>query len=394
MNNELELGSIPAELSLLIQALESESATDRRELDQQTLTTIDWERVRVLSHHHRVFPVLFQWMKKQNLKRMVPEHVWHALSYDYQRNTMQMLRLCGELRHIAEHASHQGIRMIFLKGPMLTQELYGEYSLRTCGDLDLLVELSQLAQTEKLMYEFGYVKDDYFSTVLNDWKWRHHHTSFFHPDKKIKVEVHWRLNPGPSIEPTFEDMWIKKRTGYIAEQPVYLLGYEDLLLFLVMHGSRHGWSRLRWLQDIDRLLHTRMVDPQMFQKLLKKHRCTHLAGQSLWLCEQLLHTEIPEPYRKLMRSGKSKRLAQQALFYVRKMINLHDYPLPADVDRYHKRYLFTLMSGRQKLLYVLSFLYPYPEDVELLPLPRKLHFFYFPLRPFLWVWRKTMGKHA
>ena len=32
----------------------------------------------------------------------------------------------------------------------------------------------------------------------------------------------------------------------------------------------------------------------------------------------------------------------------------------------------------------MSFLYPYPEDAETLPLPKYLHFLYFPLRPFLW----------
>ena len=40
----------------------------------------------------------------------------------------------------------------------------------------------------------------------------------------------------------------------------------------------------------------------------------------------------------------------------------------------------------------MSFLYPYPEDAEILPLPKYLQFLYFPLRPFLWAWRKTMKR--
>ena len=39
------------------------------------------------------------------------------------------------------------------------------------------------------------MKDDYIQTVLNDWKWRHHHVTYFHPEKEIKLEIHWRLNP-------------------------------------------------------------------------------------------------------------------------------------------------------------------------------------------------------
>ena len=75
------------------------------------------------------------------------------------------------------------------------------------------------------------------------------------------------------------------------------------------------------------------------------------------------------------------------------MVNLHTYPIPEDVAKYHKQYLFKLMSPQQKLIFILSFLYPYPDDAKTLPLPKKIHFLYFPLRPLLWAWRKTR-KHA
>ena len=34
------------------------------------------------------------------------------------------------------------------------------------------------------LLKLGYVKDDYIQTVLNDWKWRHHHVTYFHPEKE------------------------------------------------------------------------------------------------------------------------------------------------------------------------------------------------------------------
>ena len=45
----------------------------------------------------------------------------------------------------------------------------------------------------------------------------------------------------------------KKKRMHANENPVFMLGNEDLFLFLVSHGARHGWSRLRWLLDIDYL---------------------------------------------------------------------------------------------------------------------------------------------
>ena len=84
-----------------------------------------------------------------------------------------------------------------------------------------------------------------FESVLNDWKWRHHHVTYFHPQKKIKLEIHWRLNPGPAKEPSFRRIMGWKRIRVLlTSYPVYFLGREDLFLFLVSHGARHGWSRL------------------------------------------------------------------------------------------------------------------------------------------------------
>ena len=90
--------------------------------------------------------------------------------------------------------------------------------------------------------------------MLNDWKWREHHLSYFHPEKGIQLEIHWRLHPPPSKEPSFEELWKRKRKSELTTYPVYFLGQEDLFLYLITHGARHGWFRLRWLIDIDKMV--------------------------------------------------------------------------------------------------------------------------------------------
>lgn len=82
----------------------------------------------------------------------------------------------------------------------------------------------------------------------------------FSSPEKIKVEIHWRLNPGPGREPSFNELWERKAISSITtNQPIYILGNMDLFLFLVSHGARHGWSRLRWLEDIDMLLKKKWI---------------------------------------------------------------------------------------------------------------------------------------
>ncbi|WP_217582298.1 nucleotidyltransferase family protein, partial [Lysinibacillus sp. GbtcB16] len=71
---------------------------------------------------------------------------------------------------------------------------------------------------------------------------------------QIKIEIHWRLHPGPGKEPSFEALWERKRTSTLTSESIYQLGREDLFLFLISHGARHGWSRLRWLLDINQMV--------------------------------------------------------------------------------------------------------------------------------------------
>ena len=78
--------------------------------------------------------------------------------------------------------------LLVLKGPVLAVDLYGDVSLRTSGDLDILIPINDLDKAENFLLKLGYEKDDYIQTVLNDWKWRHHHVTYFHPQKGIKLK--------------------------------------------------------------------------------------------------------------------------------------------------------------------------------------------------------------
>lgn len=350
---------------------------------------LDWNVLIQLMLHHRIYPPVYAAWKDWS-DGIIPDHVMQRLNRLYRQNTFRMLALSAEMELLNTSLSKEGIPVLLLKGPHLAADLYGDVSLRTSSDLDVLVPIERLAEIEHLLAERGYVKDDYIESVLNDWKWRHHHVTFVHPEKGVKVEVHWRLNPGPSKEPAFSELWERRRTypGSGSGTPMHQLGIEDLFLFLVCHGARHGWSRLRWLLDIDRLVR-KEVNWELLLSLLKKYQCRSVAGQAVALAAALLHTPVPAGLEPLLRSKRSIKLAEKAVFYLEHMVNLHTDPVPDDIRRYHQRYLFSIMSVHQRILFLSSFLFPYYEDAKTLPLPQQLHFLYFPLRPFLWIWRKT-----
>lgn len=394
MNNDgtLHIEDLSDELKLILALLSNEDGVDITFDLQKLIRRADWDLFIELARHHRVFPSLNR--KLQEIKSEdIPTFVAQMFHRDYYRNTLQMLGLSGEMEQLAKAFSDHGIKSLFLKGPVIAADLYGDVSLRTSCDLDLLIPLKELAGAEQLLLSLGYEKDDYIETVLNDWKWRHHHTTFIHPHKRIKVELHWRLNPAPSKEPSFNELWSRKRKSSLISRPIYYLGREDLFLFLVSHGARHGWSRLRWLLDIKQLVKQKIDWPKLAQ-LLKKHKYLHIGGQALVLAAKLMAVPLHEEMKPLLGWRKAYWLAEDTMFYVHRMVNLHTDPIPQEVGRFHKRYLFSLLTVQQKIIFIASFLYPYPDDAKSLPLPKSLHFLYFPLRPFLWIRRKISSAEA
>jgi hypothetical protein len=382
---DLDLSLLSNELKLLLLFMGSESKPLDYSIHEGLLTGINWDLFLQLTRHHRVYPYICHKLKE--IEHKIPPYVVQEVSREYKKNTFQMLHLSGELECLCKCLSENKIQVLLLKGPVLAVDLYGDLSLRTSGDLDMLIPINDLDKVHELLISLNYEKEDYFSTVLDEWKWRHHHFAYFHREKRVKLEIHWRLHPGPSWEPDFQDLWNRKRLSTLTSHPVYILGREDLFVFLAAHGARHGWSRLRWLMDIDRIA-GQSLDWSQLYFLLKKYRLLQVGGQALILSSQLLATPYVMEMSWMTTGSRPKRLAQAALFYIKQMVNLHTVPVPAEVFEYHKRHLFSLMSIQQKGLFLLSQLYPYPKDAETMPLPKSFHFLYFPLRPLLCAWRK------
>lgn len=381
--SKLNISKIPKELIFILELLKDNVQIK----DIQALyKEIDWNTFIKLSLHHRLYPVIYLKLKQLPMN-IVPAFVMNYLSIQYKRNTLKMLKFSAIAEKISRLLSDNDIPLILLKGPALAHQLYGDISHRTSNDLDFLISIDQLELTEKILVQEGYIKDDYIKTILNDWKWRHHHVTYSHPQENVKVEIHWRLNPGPGKEPKFHELWERRSRSKLTTFPVFLLGKEDLFLYLTSHGARHGWSRLRWLVDIQYLIKQQLEWKRVYQTTRKYHY-HRSAGQGIYLATSLLNLELDQGMVSLMKASFAKKLGQQAVFYFENMVNLHTDPVPKDVAKYHKSHLFVLMSLQQKVIFILSCLYPYPEDEQTLPLPKLFHFLYFPLRPFLWIWRK------
>lgn len=319
------------ELTLLLSLL-GKDVTHWQDTPAATqLHEMDWVRFLRLTEHHRVVPTVYLQLKILN-HPFIPAELLRNLQVQYHRNTLRMLHLQAEAGRLTRLLTAHGIRVLMLKGPALAQQLYGDVSLRTSKDIDLLIAPEDMDEAEHWMKEAGYASKSGEVRVLGSWKWKDHHASYLHPQKRVEMELHWRLHPDGGREPSFDELWncrqIGKATGAIRQVPlgpahnravmtscIYTLGSEHQFLYLSAHGARHGWFRLRWLVDIDRLA-IRAVDWEALLPMMRRHGGLPAGGQAWALAAALLGTPIPEPMRPVSATRQAHRLALSALAFM------------------------------------------------------------------------------
>ncbi|HEF7294281.1 TPA: nucleotidyltransferase family protein [Bacillus cereus] len=374
-NFKLDLTLLSKELKLLLELMKEENEENIQRNKEELFTVIDWDHFLQLTKHHRVYPLIYMRLKSMD-KSLVPKEVIETLYEEYKRNTVQMIQLSAEMDRVSKLFTENSIRILFLKGPVIAHEIYGDISLRTSKDLDILVQEIDLEKAEGLLFSLGYKREE-VPTILNEKKWRHYHVLYYHSKIGMQIEIHWRTQPVSMREPSFNELWERKRTSSLTGSTIFFLGEEDLFLYLVSHGARHGWVRLRWLKDIDQMIRNG-INFEKIHPLLKKYKYHLVMDQTIVLSTQLLQTPVYKEIQRRVEGKKSKILAEKAYLYIRdekfRTIDM-SYPL--------------LFRGvRKKCVFIAVLFYPTYKDAEVLNLPKSLHFLYFPLRPFLWAWRK------
>lgn len=387
MKMALSMMNVTPELKLMLALIQAD--WDSKPLLEllATDTAYDWQLFYQLALHHKAYPVLFTSIQKY-ASDWIPMALIQSLQQKYMQNTIEMLHLSAETAKVSKELTDRGIRNLMLKGPVLAELLYGDLSMRTSKDIDVLVPIESVNQAEEILLQCGFEIHQEKPRILNDWKWRDHHSSYFHPKSRVQVELHWRLNPDTGSEPDFDTLWNRRQQVTVAgSSRIDTLGDNDMLLYLLSHGARHGWFRLRWLMDLDVILR-RVPHLEALKPLAQTYRAEALVGQTLWLCYSVLHTPIGNDSIPFLKHRRAFKLAFMALDYIKEMVQLSPQPATKPLQRHYRKYSFVLMSPPERIKFVLSRLYPRSADAKSLPLPKALHFLYFVIRPFLLVWRR------
>jgi len=382
------------EQELVLASIRLDRTMDTRigELLQQEL---DWAGLLQYAHLHNVLPLLYERLKALGAERAHPEGLSRLKALNL-RIAQRNLRLNHKLAAVIQLLSSHGIASVVFKGPVLALQAYGNLSLRTFEDLDILVHEEDIERLYDLLIQSSY--SPIYPMDGTERKWFVRTTSHFgFTHQRDLLEFHWTplekgfLHPIPT-----EHFWQGFHSLSLDGQEVRTLSAEDNLILLCLHGTKHEWYQLKWIADLAYLIRS---SPELnWQALLEQARNLgfyRILCLSLLLAEEIGGAIIPPPIRSLFQDDQQvQTLAKQIEPQIIKGGN------PEKLDRFPAFFLRCRERRGHRLYYVLDQVFvPKWVDWRLLPLPNTLYPLYYLIRPFRllfkfsWIFLSTPMKH-
>lgn len=390
----LETWQLPRELELLLKLCLRRGA--------EIPEGLDWNYFDRLVSQHRVQPLLIRGIRQYGAELPGELSKYKAMQSRFVASSMARLQA---LHSVNAAFSDGGIRLFSMKGPLLSVELYGDPSLRTSRDLDLMVAGEDLARAGEILRSMGYQPEEHITTAtLRRRRFlqrieNEKHEVYNRGD--ICLELHWK--GGYQTEESFDDLWSRREERQLMGRPIAVLGRDDRYSALIIHAAEHGFMRLRWLLDLYELRRKPGFDWGHVYGLMAEQGIGEIAILALLVMHRLglpgLEDTVWEGFR-LTREASGIRVEAAREEDVHKAIALCDRVLPlllherrpADPEwKAYDRLLPNAVYGRTKWQWLLAFLGPTRYEYELIDLPDSLFWMYFLIRPVNWLVRRLFG---
>lgn len=355
----------------------------------------DWNAVAGLAQRHRVVSLMLRGLRRAGAS--CPRTL-SALAPLRKRWAARALGQLAGMRAALSCLGERGIPALVLKGQPLGESLFGAPLDRECYDIDLLVPPAAAAEAANTLLRNGWnmrapvfeptpARNRYFEKYVKN-------RIFSGPGGTL--ELHHRLASNPHLLPApFEELWERADTVDIGGSSFSVLGGNDLLVYLFVHGQMHRWSRLKWLCDVAAKVDSMKTDE--FTAVMAHGRRQGLAlgpafGPALRLCGEAFRMNLPKPAAELASGAAAERAARVTR-------DLWNRPgggkgLQGVARRSDEiRNCLAFNPSRRCAAHELARLFASPYDLDRVGLPDRMFFLYPPLRPLLWL-SGRMGRDA
>ena len=395
----------PPEAELLLCCARTCLDSDRAERIEQLLQDdIDWAFLLRAASRHGLLPLLY-WHLNTICPKAVPAPVLAQLQQYFQTTARRNLFLMQELLRLLDVSQQKQIPAIPLKGPVLAATVYGNLALRPFGDLDLLVHRRDISRATDLLLSEGYQRvsrrldkdvsierpgNDNSSSELDPQEVAYlgpQYYTFVRYDGRVRIDLQWRITRSSfSFSLDAERLWERLEPVSLSGSTILTFSPQDLCLILCVHGAKHMWEELRWVCDVSELIHAQKeVDWEQVLKRARKQGQGRTVALGLCLANGLLGAPLSEEaLHRVQADSVVKSAAAQVCerLFTEESEQFDETHLRAfylrikdrwqDRARYYFRYL-----GQ----YVYTAITPNEKDRAFLPLPSRLSFLHYFLRP-------------
>lgn len=292
-----------AELALLLAACRRpETPAEIAAFSAAASAKINWRRLVALVKRHRIAGLAYDACYRAGVDDVVLQRC--GLRDIAREVASRSLRSAVETVQLQAQFDAARLPAIILKGAPLGILAYGTVSIKEQWDIDLLTTPESVLAARRLLLDLGYAQlepaglDE--AQFLNFTRLTKE-AIFVRPGAQ-SVELHWRLvDGGESLRGAvpFADC----RTVPLAGGQVRTLGDRLQLPYLACHGQGHGWSRLKWIADVNGYLvrHTDGRFDEMIEdaRSLAAHRSVEAA---ILLCHDLFSLKLDDALLQRIRT--------------------------------------------------------------------------------------------
>lgn len=350
---------------------------------------LDWDFIVKMAFGLEIVPLFYRGLSPFLKGGKIPAGAVSALKKQVCFVTGLNLGYFRELKRLVAGFDKAGIPVCLLKGAAVCMPVYESISLRSFGDIDILIKPNDLEGAIKL---FGSnYQLDYFLPTLDMCKKYHFHVSLIR--KKVPAycfEIHWSLfTPDSSLNLPPASLWENTSSFEFEGVTFKTLSPENMFLHTVIHFTRNAFSSPRDLWDIHWLLSRGSVDFEVLREKLRKFKLEKRAAVCLLFVDHLFKTSY---IQKLGIKGEIGKFLRQRISL---SFLLHRKKHADDNDR--ALISFLLQDGfREKTSFLKHIIYPgiywltiYPSDFARITPRIRLKIALRGIRLIFWIFRRA-----
>jgi hypothetical protein len=369
-----------AEVRLLLAAATTLRSEPRVGMARSLAPAADFDLLGRLAKRHAVTPLVYRFLD-ETCAGIVPASRLAALRTNYQLIVLFNHHLARELGRLTLLLSDAGVSTLSLKGPMLAEIAYGSIELRQFVDLDLLLHRRDLARAAEVLSGEHYTSMLTRRERAGDPFFQEFEDFFSGPGGVGGIDVHWQLTPRAfPFAPDENSVWCRALTLDLMGAKIRIPNHIDHLLYLCVHGAKHGWHSLSNICDVAELIRARPeIDLREALDRAAQFGARRILLTGLGLASTLADAPLPDDIEAMINTDREvpaiSALAVAELFR-----------RPPDKEALVEPWAIPFRSietASARIHYVVGrLLTPTMGDYQMLPLPRALFSLYWLMRPF------------